>query len=116
MKKFLACLMCLFILSASAVPAFAGNGCRKRGSYQSSRYYRDRDRGSRRAYYSYRDRRSFWDKHRDKLTLAIGTGAGAAMGGLMGGKSGAGIGALLGAGGSALYTYKLRKRNRDRWR
>ncbi|HEV8137071.1 MAG TPA: hypothetical protein VGP85_20520, partial [Pyrinomonadaceae bacterium] len=56
--------------------------------------------------------RSFWDKHRDKLTMAIGTGAGAAVGGLIGGKKGAGIGALSGLGGSALYTYKLRKRNR----
>jgi len=67
----------------------------------------------RRVYYDYsRSRnRSFWDKHRDKLTVAIGTGAGAAIGGLVGGKKGAVIGALSGAGGSALYTYKLRKRN-----
>jgi len=70
---------------------------------------------SRRVYYDYNrsSGRSFWDKHRDKLTLAIGTGAGAAIGGLIGGKKGAGIGALSGAGGSALYTYKLRKRNRS---
>ena len=44
--------------------------------------------------------------------MAIGTGAGAAIGGLIGGGKGAGIGALSGAGGSALYTYKLRNRNR----
>ena len=56
--------------------------------------------------------RSFWDKHRDKLTVAIGAGSGAAIGGLIGGKKGAGIGALAGGGGSALYTYKLRNRNR----
>lgn len=55
--------------------------------------------------------RSFWQKHRDKLTLAIGTGAGAGIGGLIGGKKGAAIGALSGLGGSALYTYKLRKRS-----
>lgn len=70
--------------------------------------------GSRRAYYDYETRprgRSFWSKHRDKLTMAIGTGAGAAIGGLAGGKKGAGIGALVGLGGSALYTYKLRKRS-----
>jgi hypothetical protein len=67
---------------------------------------------SRRAYYDYQPRkRSFWSKHRDKLTVAMGTGAGAAIGGLAGGKKGALIGALAGAGGSALYTYKLRKRN-----
>lgn len=69
---------------------------------------------SNRVYYNYEPRkRSFWDKHRDKLTVAMGTGAGAAIGGLIGGKKGAAIGALSGAGGSALYTYKLRKRNRN---
>jgi hypothetical protein len=56
--------------------------------------------------------RSFWQKHRDKLTVAMGTGGGAMLGGLIGGKKGAAIGALSGAGGSALYTYKIRKRNR----
>ncbi len=54
--------------------------------------------------------RTFWQKHRDKLTLAMGTGGGAMLGGLVGGKKGAGIGALAGLGGSALYTYKLRNR------
>lgn len=69
---------------------------------------------SNRVYYNYEPRkRSFWDKHRDKLTVAIGTGAGAAVGGLIGGKKGAAIGALSGAGGSALWTYKLRKRDRN---
>ncbi|HYE13360.1 MAG TPA: hypothetical protein VD968_02840 [Pyrinomonadaceae bacterium] len=69
----------------------------------------------RRVYYDYGQTkgRSFWQKHRDKLTVAIGTGAGAAIGGAIGGKKGALIGALSGAGGSALYTYKLRKRNRN---
>ena len=69
---------------------------------------------SQRVYYNYEPRkRSFWDKHRDKLTVAIGTGAGAAVGGLIGGKKGAAIGALSGAGGSALWTYKLRNRDRN---
>ena len=69
---------------------------------------------SNRVYYNYEPKkRSFWDKHRDKLTVAIGTGAGAAVGGLIGGKKGAAIGALSGAGGSALWTYKLRKRDRN---
>ena len=71
--------------------------------------------GARRVYYDYGSSshgRSFWQKHRDKLTLAMGTGLGAAIGGLAGGKKGAGIGALAGLGGSALYTYKLRKRHR----
>ena len=80
--------------------------------------YRNVGRSSRassnRVYYNYEpQKRSFWNKHRDKLTVAIGTGAGAAIGGLIGGKKGAGIGALSGAGGSALWTYKLRNRNRN---
>lgn len=70
---------------------------------------------SRRVYYDYGNQprsRSFWQKHRDKLTVGMGTGGGALIGGLIGGKKGAAIGALGGAGGSALYTYKIRKRNR----
>lgn len=73
---------------------------------------------SRRVYYDYGARprgRSFWQKHRDKLTLAIGTGTGAGIGALIGGKKGAGIGSLVGLGGSALYTYKLRKRSPRRY-
>jgi hypothetical protein len=79
-----------------------------------TRSYARSSTSSRRVYYDYqRPRgRSFWQKHRDKLTLAMGTGAGAILGGVIGGKKGAGIGALAGAGGSALYTYKLRHRNR----
>jgi hypothetical protein len=68
----------------------------------------------RRVYYDYQQprKRSFWQKHRDKLTVAMGTGGGAILGGLFGGKKGAAIGALAGGGGSALYTYKIRNRNR----
>ena len=69
---------------------------------------------SNRVYYDYQPKkRSFWDKHRDKLTVAMGAGAGAAIGGLVGGKKGAAIGALSGGGGSALWTYKLRNRDRN---
>ncbi len=71
---------------------------------------------SRQVYYDYNNQprqRSFWQKHRDKLTVAMGAGGGAALGGLIGGKKGAAIGALAGGGGSALYTYKIRKRNRN---
>ncbi|MEP6742124.1 MAG: hypothetical protein ABJB61_06450 [bacterium] len=80
----------------------------------SGRTYARNSTSSRRVYYDYqRPRsRSFWQKHRDKLTVAMGTGAGAILGGVIGGKKGAGIGALAGAGGSALYTYKIRNRNR----
>ena len=61
----------------------------------------------------YRHRhRTFWQKHRDKLTVAGTTLGGAAIGGLAGGKKGAVIGSLAGAGSGALYTYKLRRRHR----
>ena len=74
-----------------------------------------RSSAPRRVYYDYGQTkgRSFWQKHRDKLTVAMGAGGGAIVGGLIGGKKGAAIGALAGGGGSALYTYKLRKRNRN---
>jgi len=68
----------------------------------------------RQVYYDYNNQprsRTFWQKHRDKLTVAMGTGGGAIIGALIGGKKGAAIGALAGAGGSALYTYGIRKRN-----
>ena len=82
--------------------------------YRNSGGTRRASTSPRRVYYDYNrpQSRSFWSKHRDKLTMAIGTGAGAAIGGLIGGKKGAAIGAVSGLGGSALYTYKLRKRNR----
>lgn len=86
-----------------------------RVAYANTRTARRYSSGSRRVYYDYRTQprgRTFWQKHRDKLTVAMGTGAGAILGGIIGGKKGAGIGALAGAGGSALYTYKLRNRSR----
>ncbi len=64
----------------------------------------------------HRHSRSFWQKHRDKLTVAGTTAAGAGIGGIVGGKKGALIGAGAGAGSGALYTYKLRKRHRHRRR
>lgn len=69
----------------------------------------------RRVYYDYNQqpaKRSFWQKHRDKLTVAMGAGGGALVGSLIGGKKGAAIGALAGGGGAAVYTYGIRKRNR----
>jgi hypothetical protein len=61
-----------------------------------------------------RRHRSFWRKHRDKITVATTTAAGAGTGAVIGGKKGALIGAGVGAGGGALYTYKLRKRRHRR--
>ena len=99
MKKILTALMCLILLAATAMPGVAAT--------------RHRRHRARRAYYTYSaPHRTFWQKHRDKLTVAMGAGGGALIGGLAGGHKGAAIGALAGGGGSALYTYKLRKRTR----
>lgn len=56
--------------------------------------------------------RSFWNKHRDKLTVVLGSGAGAGIGALINGKSGALVGSLIGGAGSAAYTYGIRKHRR----
>jgi len=99
----------------SCTTAQQGTSTRTRTSAVSYRTPARRTSNTRRVYYDYGTQprgRSFWQKHRDKLTMAIGTGAGAAVGGLIGGKKGAGIGPLVGLGSSALYTYKIRKRAR----
>jgi len=90
-------------LSTSGAPVYrnAGRSYAHSTSSRTATSYSTRPQG-----------RSFWQKHRDKLTVAMGTGGGAIIGGLIGGKKGAAIGALGGAGGSALYTYKIRNRNR----
>lgn len=112
MKKLMAVLMTLTLMAMFAVPAFAQGGgnaryTQRNRQYNQQRYnhYRDQQR----------DNRSFWQKHRDKLTVAAGTGGGALLGGLIGGKKGAIIGALAGGGGSALYTYKIRNKNNRRY-
>jgi hypothetical protein len=114
MKKCFGLLMATAILAAIASPTFAQN-CRRRTYYEparSSRAYYDNSRvysGDPNVYYDYRYRRSFWDRHRDKLTVAAGTAGGAAIGALFGGR-GAAIGAISGAAGSAIYTYRIRNR------
>jgi outer membrane lipoprotein SlyB len=55
---------------------------------------------------------SYYRRHRNRINMAAGTGAGALIGGVAGGGKGALIGAGVGAAGSALYTYKLNKKKR----
>jgi len=55
---------------------------------------------------------SYYRRHRNRINMAVGTGAGAVLGGLIGGRRGALIGAGAGLGGSALYTYKWNKKQR----
>jgi hypothetical protein len=122
MKKIFTIILALALLSVAAMPSLAqGRDRRSRTANDSRTYYGNQTRSSRaldsRSYYDYGYRdRSVWDKHRDKLTVAGGTVGGAIIGGLIGGKKGAAIGALAGAGGSALYTYKIRNDRRPFWR
>ena len=120
MKRLFAFIITAAILATMAAPTFAQRRRRTQScdsrtyssrTYSSDRAYYDNRAYDDRGYYDYNNRnRSVWSRHRDKLTVAAGTGAGAAIGAMTGGKKGAIIGALLGAGGSALYTYKLRNR------
>ena len=121
MKRILGALLSLVLIAAASAPAWA-KGQKKRldsGRASAARRYDD----SRRVYYDYEDERyderydgdrSVWERSRDKITVAGGAAAGAVVGGLAGGKKGAIIGALIGAGGSAVYTYKVRDRNDGR--
>jgi hypothetical protein len=93
-KRYLAMVLILFTLSFAVEPLFTVTSV----SAQTRTYHRRH--------------RSFWKKHRDKLTVAGTTAVGTAVGGIAGGGKGAAIGALAGAGGGALYTYKLRKRHK----
>lgn len=112
MKRITAFLMAAAILMAMAVPGFAqGRDRRCDSRSRSTTYQTYYDNSS--AYYGYDQQyrgRNFWDRHRDKLSVAAGALGGAAIGGLVGGRRGAAVGALAGLGGSALYTYKLRNR------
>jgi hypothetical protein len=111
MKKGLITIVCLIALMITAVPAGAQTRVRR---YDGRRYEQRLDG---RRYDGRWDRdRSVWDRHRDKITTAAGAGAGALIGGIVGGKKGAIIGAIAGGGGAALYTYKIRDKNRDGYR
>jgi hypothetical protein len=114
MKRLIATLMTLIVLSIAAVPA--GAQTRDRRSYRraaqtryDARYDSDRSGTDR---YLYEEDRSIWEKHRDKITTAGGAVGGAVLGGLLGGKKGAIIGAITGGAGAAVYTYKIRDKNR----
>lgn len=145
MKKFLVGVLMLMVFAIMLpLSVSAQSYCRKSFRSSSARYsnayygnnnrrYRGRsynrrsnNRGYRQpvyyssyrpAYYSYSQRRpSFYRRHRNAVNIAIGTGGGAILGGLLGGRRGALAGALLGGGGSALYTYKLRPKQRRYYR
>lgn len=95
MKKIFAAIM-MAAMFAVMIPALSVT------TSAQTRYY-----PSNRQTYVY-GRPSFYRRHRNLINVAIGTGAGAVVGGVVGGKKWAGIGALIGAGGAALYTFKIR--------
>jgi outer membrane lipoprotein SlyB len=143
MKKLIATVISLIVLSMAALPVAAqtrgrcANTTTYNGRSESrydSRYDRTVNRDGRYRNDSYRNdgyrndtynndiysndnyrygqNRSVWEQHRDKITTAGGAVGGALLGGLIGGKKGAVIGAITGGAGAAVYTYKIRDKNR----
>ena len=121
MKKLIATLVTLVVLSMAALPVAAQtrgryyNRSTSNGrTYSSDARYRDgryRSDAYQNQVYNddlYGQDRSVWDKHRDKITTAGGAVGGALLGALIGGKKGAIIGAITGGAGAAVYTYKIR--------
>jgi hypothetical protein len=129
MKKVIATLVTLIVVSMAALPVGAQNRTRcanrstSRTTYNTS-YNRDaryQDNTYRQSVYQndgyyaddyYGQNRTVWQEHRDKITTAGGAVGGAILGGLIGGKKGAVIGAITGGAGAAIYTYKIRDKNR----
>ena len=99
MKKIITTFM-MMALMAVAIPMFAT-------STEAQTRYRTRS-----TYSTTYERPSFYKRHRNLINIGIGTAAGALLGGLIGGKKGALIGTAAGAGGAALYTYKLNPKTR----
>ena len=118
MKKGLVAIFCLLALMFTALPVSAQkryrrfDNSRRYEQRATDRRYRDRDRVYDTRRRSWNRDRSFWDKHRDKITTGIGAGAGAAVGAAVGGKKGALLGAIIGGGGAAVYTYGIRDKDR----
>ena len=106
-KQLLAILVVTILLALMAVPVSAQRCGRFRHRHSNVTHTHYGCIGD-----NHKHGRSFWQKHRDKLTTAGGAGAGALIGGIAGGKKGALIGAAVGGGGAAVYTYGIRKRRR----
>lgn len=130
MRKTLVGLLMFFVFAITVPLAVDAQTCRGR-SYRrtgysrnyarTNRYYNNRSYARTNRYYNsgyvYQQRRpSFYRRHRNLINVGIGTGAGAIIGALVGGRRGALIGTAIGAGGGALYTYKIRPKQRRYYR
>ena len=108
MKKYISTFLAAAVL-AVMIPVMAGSLSAQSTRYcdnvQESQYDYDQNGYKRPGVYR---------RHRNLINIAIGSGAGAVIGGLLGGKKWAAIGAAAGAGGAAVYTYKVRPK-RDRY-
>jgi outer membrane lipoprotein SlyB len=111
MKKFIVSLVMMTLVAGLFVFAAPATTETLNVQAQNSYYVRRVVRNGRVRYVRVR-KPSYYRRHRNRINMAVGTGAGALIGGLAGGGKGALIGAGIGAGGSALYTYKLNKKKR----
>ncbi len=100
MKKYFAGFL-MFALVAVMVPMMTVSTNAQTRRYRENRSYS-------RSY----ERPNFYKRHRNLINIGIGTAAGAIVGGLIGGKKGALWGTAIGAGGSAIYTYKINPKTR----
>ncbi len=102
MKKFIAAFIVMAVMAimmplTANAQTYTTKRVYRNGRYQTVRLYK---------------RPSFYRRHRNASNVAIGTGAGAIIGAIAGGKRGALIGTAVGAGGSSLYTYKVKPKKR----
>jgi outer membrane lipoprotein SlyB len=106
MKKFILgfvmmALVAIMLPLAASAQTYTTRRVYRNGRYQTVRVYK---------------RPSFYRRHRNASNVAIGTGAGALIGAIAGGKRGALIGSAIGAGGSSVYTYKVKPKKRRYYR
>jgi hypothetical protein len=106
MKKIISTFLMLAVMAIMLPLSIAAQTYTTRRVYQNGRY---------RTVRVYK-KPSFYRRHRNASNIAIGTGAGAIIGAIAGGKKGALIGSAIGAGGSTVYTYKVKPKKRRYYR
>ena len=112
MRKSVAMFIMMVMLSFGAIIALPTSAEAQQTRYWVKRYKKNGRWYTTRQY----QKPSFYSRHRNRVNMAVGTGAGALLGGLIGGKKGALIGGAAGLGGSALYTYKLNPKTKKYYR